>query len=94
MFDRSAVRNAAMDCIEELYEQLGQPVLDAIMTSNMKSSQLKELHARLGSLQAAPEAVQDYPLFHPATKLLSHGSTSSVKSDDSQQVYILYSTAV
>ena len=76
-----------MQCIEELHEQLGQPVLTAVSTSGIKPRQLKELHARLGHLQAAAEAVQDFPLFHPATKLLCHSSASnSSTSDASHQV--------
>lgn len=87
MFCCSTVREAAMQCIEELHAQLGQPVLTAVSTSGIKPRQLKELHARLGHLQAATEAVQDFPLFHAATKLLSHSSGSnSSRSDGSQQV--------
>ena len=84
----SAVREAAMQCIEELHEQLGQPVLDGVAALHVKPAQLKELHARLGHLQASARAVQDYPLFQPVTAMLTRpcsGSNTS-RSDCSNQV--------
>lgn len=77
-----------MQCIEELHEQLGQPVLDAVAALRVAPAQLKALHARMGHLQASAQAVQDYPLFQPVTALLNRqcsGSNTS-RSDGSSQV--------
>ena len=77
-----------MRCIEELHEQLGQPVLDALAVMAVKPAQLKELQARLGYLQASAQAVQEYPLFQPVAHLLTRqcSGNSSSRSDCSNQV--------
>lgn len=76
-----------MDCIAELYQQLGQSVLNAVNAASISKAQLRSLHAWLGGMQAEAGSMVDYSLIHPATKLLTHSSGSMTsRSNSSQQV--------
>ena len=82
------MREAAIDCIEELHQQLGQPVLDRLQHLNVKPAQLKELHTRLERLAVSSEAVQDFPLFQAVTAkpVLGRLGSMTSRSDSSTQV--------
>ena len=84
----SGVREAAMDCIQELHQQLGGSVLDRLEALSVKPAQLKELQTRLGQLAASSEAIQAFPLFHAVTAEGSRRQAGSItsRSESSNQV--------
>lgn len=87
----SGVREAAMTCIEELHQQLGNIVMAKLETLNAKPAQLKQLQARFGQLATSGQIVQDFPLFQAVTAEASVRRPGSVtsRSDSSNQVGFL-----
>ena len=77
-----------MDCIEELYQQLGDTVLKQLEALPIQPAQLKGLQARLNQLSSNSQVVQDYPLFQAVTAESEAQQLDSMtsRSDCSSQV--------
>lgn len=50
---RSAVRDAAVECLEEVYRVVGEPLIDVISHAGLRPAQLREIYARLGQTARA-----------------------------------------
>ncbi len=52
----SAVRDAAVECLEEIYKVIGDQLVDMLSRHTLRPAQLKEIYARLAQHGAAVEA--------------------------------------
>ena len=84
------MRQAAVDCIEELHQQLGATVLEQLEALSVQPERLESLQARLAQLSSKSQLLPDYPLFQAVTAEGGVKGTGSVtsKSDCSSQVII------
>ncbi|KAI8476813.1 MAG: clasp N terminal-domain-containing protein [Monoraphidium minutum] len=51
----SAVRDAAVECLEEVYRVVGEPLIDVVSQHGLRPAQLREIYARLGQASRAAE---------------------------------------
>ncbi|GBF89721.1 hypothetical protein Rsub_02891 [Raphidocelis subcapitata] len=61
----SAVRDAAIECLEEVYHVMGEPLIDVVSNHGLRPAQLREIYARLGQagceVPASPTAAAATP---------------------------------
>jgi hypothetical protein len=51
----SAVRDAAIECLEEVYQVVGEALIDAVSHHGLRPAQLREVYSRLGQAARAAE---------------------------------------
>ncbi|KAK9807883.1 hypothetical protein WJX72_012183 [[Myrmecia] bisecta] len=79
----SHVRDAAVECLEEMYRQLGDHVIDALNQCNIRATQLKEIHTRFQQVAAGHISLRSHALNSPRASETSSVLSASGHSEES-----------